>query len=175
MHLRIIIFLYILTSTVFAQRDHRLDFNIAYPIIISSFPTKGIIAADIKYNRRVTPRHLYISAGPSFSLFQDFDKQTMQNFGIDIGINKAIAIHPSINVYPYMNIGFTNFKYNSDKISNGAQTEVGISICHTSIRHWLGLHIGYKYYFLDKFDYEPSHSSIKGHFGLLTTGLHFHL
>jgi hypothetical protein len=173
MHIKTLLLFSILTFSLSAQQKQRLDFNISYPIVVSDIAISGIIAADLKYNKSVTDRQLFMSIGPTYTLFNAFNDLTMHNIGLDIGINKEIAIHPSINIYPFLNAGFTRFTYPANMITTGLQTEVGMNICHTSLRHWLGIHVAYKYYFVGPFMYIPTNES--SNFGVLTTGLHFHL
>jgi len=172
MPIKTTIILFLLTARLFAQQ--RIDINLAYPIT-GLFPSTGIISADLKYNRRLNSRGLFASIGPTFNKFNDFDKIAMHNFGIDIGFNKEIEVSASVNLYPLINIGYTHFKYLNSKTSTGLQTQVGFNICHTSIGHWVGLHLSYNYFLVDEFNYFPKYEIQSGNFGLFKTGIHFNL
>lgn len=162
-------------SSIFAQEKHRLDINISYPLVTSDFPTRGLVSMEVKFNRSVKDPFLFLSLGPSFNLYQDFNGNAMNNFGLELGINKKIVPHPSIVFYPFLNTGYSGFIYSKDKISEGLKTELGINICNSNISHWIGLHLSYKHYFIDDFVYSTRQKPCKGSFGVLSAGIYFHL
>lgn len=157
---------------LFAQSKQRLDLNIEYPAPSNSYI--GILSANLQYNWQFKIEGNYFALGGSATLLNNKQGKWIMNHNLDIGFNRFVDLTPTMVLYPYWNIGYARFKYESTS-SNGVKVEIGVSSCNSNLKHWLGFRIGYRQYLVEDFYFKQKTEKAKGLFGVFLIGVHFHL